>query len=774
MKTIAGPRGAAHAALAHDSAANHVRGRSVFIDDMPEPAGTLHAAIVLSPHARARIKSIDAGAALARDGVHAALTAADIPGANDVAPIFAGEPLLADVEVSYCGQPVAIVAAEDLDGARSAAALVRVEYEPLEPLLAIETALERGQFTSPPQTIERGDPRRAIAAARHRIAGTFRCGGQDHFYLEGQIALAVPQEDGHMLIYSSTQHPTEAQHVIANVLGLPANAVTAETRRLGGGFGGKESQATAIAALAALAASATQRPVKLRLVRDQDMVATGKRHDFLFHYEAGFDDRGRIEGIELVLASRAGNVADLSSAVLNRAVHHADNCYFLPNVSVRGYPCRTNTVSNTAFRGFGGPQGMLAIEGVIDHIARDRGLDPDAVREANFYAPGERNVTHYGQVLEDNIIAEMVGRLSRSADYADRKRAVAEFNRGSRILKKGIALMPAKFGISFNVVHLNQAGALVHVYTDGTVHLSHGGVEMGQGLFVKVAQVVASVFQIDIDRIKNAATSTAQVPNTSATSASSGSDLNGMAARDAALKIRARMAAVAAEHFNVDQDQVQFRRNVVRAGQSEVEFAELAEMAWCRRVSLSATGYYATPKIGWDERREAPRPFFYFCYGVGISEVAIDTLTGETRVLRTDILQDCGASLNPAIDMGQIEGGFVQGMGWLTMEELCWDEQGALLTYGPSTYKIPGSRDVPPVFNVQILEDAPNREPTIFRSKAVGEPPLMLSISVWLAIREAVAAAAGPEAALRLEAPATPEAVLAAICEFDGRRAGPG
>ncbi len=774
MKTIAGPRGAAHAALAHDSAANHVRGRSVFIDDMPEPAGTLHAAIVLSPHARARINSIDAGAALTQDGVHAALTAADIPGANDVAPIFAGEPLLADVEVSYCGQPVAIVAAEDLDGARSAAALVAVEYEPLEPLLAIETALERGQFTSPPQTIERGDPRRAIASARHRIAGTFRCGGQDHFYLEGQIALAVPQEDGHMLIYSSTQHPTEAQHVIANVLGLPANAVTAETRRLGGGFGGKESQATAIAALAALAASATERPVKLRLVRDQDMVATGKRHDFVFHYEAGFDDRGRIEGIELVLASRAGNVADLSSAVLNRAVHHADNCYFLPNVSVRGYPCRTNTVSNTAFRGFGGPQGMLAIEGVIDHIARDRGLDPDAVREANFYAPGERNVTHYGQVLEDNIIAEMVGRLSRSADYADRKRAVAEFNRGSRILKKGIALMPAKFGISFNVVHLNQAGALVHVYTDGTVHLSHGGVEMGQGLFVKVAQVVASVFQIDIDRIKNAATSTAQVPNTSATSASSGSDLNGMAARDAALKIRARMAAVAAEHFDVDQNRVQFRRNVVRAGQSEVEFAELAEMAWRRRVSLSATGYYATPKIGWDERREAPRPFFYFCYGVGISEVAIDTLTGETRVLRTDILQDCGASLNPAIDMGQIEGGFVQGMGWLTMEELCWDEQGALLTHGPSTYKIPGSRDVPPVFNVRILEDAPNREPTIFRSKAVGEPPLMLSISVWLAIREAVAAAAGPEAALRLEAPATAEAVLAAICEFDGRRAGPG
>ena len=763
MKTLAGPRGAAPAALAHDSAANHVRGRSLFIDDMPEPAGTLHAAIVLSPHARALINSVDTGAALSLAGVRAVLTAADIPGANDVAPIFAGEPLLADGEASYCGQAVALVAAESRDGARTAAGLVAVDYAPLEPLLDIEAALEAGQFTSQPQTIERGDSRQAIDAARNRVAGTFRCGGQDHFYLEGQIALAVPQEDDHMLVYSSTQHPTEAQHAIANVLGLPANSVTTETRRLGGGFGGKESQATGIAALAALAAWATGRPVKLRLSRDQDMIATGKRHDFLFEYETGFDDRGRIEGLDLVLASRAGNVADLSSAVLNRAVHHADNCYFLPNVSVRGYPCRTNTVSNTAFRGFGGPQGMLAIEGVIDHIARDLGLDPDAVRKVNFYSPGGRNVTHYGQVLEDNIIAEMVERLSRTADYPARKRAVAEFNRGSRILKKGIALMPAKFGISFNVVHLNQAGALVHVYTDGSVHLSHGGVEMGQGLFVKVAQVVASVFQIDIDRIKSAATSTAQVPNTSATSASSGSDLNGMAARDAALKIRDRMAAVAAENFCVDPAEVRFQRNVVRAGDTEIGFAELAQMAWRERVSLSATGFYATPKIGWDERLEAPRPFFYFCYGVGISEVAIDTLTGETRVLRTDILQDCGASLNPAIDMGQIEGGFVQGMGWLTMEELCWDADGELLTHGPSTYKIPGSRDVPPAFNVQILEDSPNREPTIFRSKAVGEPPLMLSISVWLAIREAVAAAAGPDAALRLGAPATAEAVLGAV-----------
>ncbi len=775
MKTIQKTAAAIHAPIAHESAAGHVTGSAVYIDDIPVPEGTLHAALVLSPHAHARIVAIDDGRAAARDGVRAVLGAEDIPGRNDAAPIFADEPILAPGVATYAGQPVAMVVADTRNLAISAAAAVEVAYQPRPPVLEISAALAQGSFVSTPLAIERGHPARAIAAARHRLSGSFSCGGQDHFYLEGQVALAVPLEDDQMLVYSSTQHPREVQHIVARVLGRADNAITTETRRLGGGFGGKESQASIIAALAALAADACARPVKLRLARDDDMLATGKRHDFLYQYEVGFDDCGRIEGIDLVLASRAGNVADLSSPVLNRALHHVDNCYFLPNIGVRGYPCRTNTVSNTAFRGFGGPQGMLAIETVIDEIARHLVRDPDAVRRVNYYGSGERAVTHYGQVLTDNIIEAVVDRLGALADYEARKSAVAEFNRRNQIVKKGIALMPSKFGISFNLPELNQAGALVHVYTDGSVHLSHGGVEMGQGLFIKVAQVVAQTLGVGIERVRNSATRTDKVPNTSATSASSGSDLNGMAARDAALKIRARMAQVAAAEFGVEADAVEFERDRIRAGDGEMSFEDLAALSWRRRISLSATGFYATPKIGWDEEHQAPRPFFYFSYGAGISEVAVDTLTGETRVLRADILQDCGSSLNPAVDIGQIEGGYVQGQGWMTMEELWWNEEGALATHGPSTYKIPGSRDVPPEFNVHILPASPNREPTIYRSKAIGEPPLMLSISVLLAIRDAIASLANYRQAPQLSAPATPQAVLAAVegirrCAPDGRR----
>ena len=762
-------KGGVHAATGHDSALQHVSGGSVFVDDMPEPAGLLHAALVTSPAAHAQIAAIEAADARNLAGVRAVLTAADIPGSNDVAPIFANEPLLAETVATYLGQPLAIVVAETMDIARAGAGLVDIDYRPLRPVLDIEQALALEQFTSPPQAIRRGDPAGAMANARHRISGSLRCGGQDHFYLEGQVSLATPQDDGGMLIYSATQHPTEVQHVVANVLGLPANAVTAETRRLGGGFGGKESQATIIAAASALAAAVTSGPVKLRLNREADMVITGKRHDFLIRYEVGFDDDGRIEGIDLMLASRAGNVADLSSAVLHRALYHADNCYFLPHAHIHGYPCRTNTVSNTAFRGFGGPQGMLAIEAVIEHIACERGLDPDAVRHVNYYGAGGRDIAPYGQVIEDNIIVEIVDRLTSEIDLPARKAAVRSFNLQSKIIKRGIALMPVKFGISFNLPTLNQAGALVHVYTDGSVHLSHGGVEMGQGLFVKIAQVVASTFQIDLDRIANSPTNTGKVPNTSATSASAGSDLNGMAAKAAALKIKARMTGVAARHFGVDEGEVTFRNNHVHAGDAVLAFSELARLTWQARVSLSATGFYATPKIGRNEEAKTDRPFFYYCYGACVSEVAIDTLTGENRVLRTDILQDCGNSLNPAIDLGQIEGAFVQGMGWLTMEELWWDADGALGTRGPSTYKIPGSRDVPPIFNVHILEDAPNREPTIFRSKAIGEPPLMLAISVWLAIRDAVTSLSGYRLFPDLDPPATAEAVLKAVDDIRAR-----
>ena len=767
----AGRTGGVHAPLHHDSAVKHVTGKAVFVDDMPEPPGLLEAWILTSPMAHGRIRRIDTTKAAAMPGVAAVVTAADIPGSNDIAPIFAGEPVLADGVVEYVGHPVAAVAAATRDVARQAAALIDVAYDELPAVLSVEQALADGHFTSPPQILQRGDPATALDAAPHRLAGEIRCGGQDHFYLEGQIALAEPGEDRDMVVYASTQHPTEVQHGVARVLGLPFNAVVVEVRRIGGAFGGKESQATIIAALAALLAQRSGRPVKLRLARDDDMVVTGKRHDCVIRYDVGFDDDGRILGLDLSFAARAGHVADLSSAVMNRMLCHADNCYYFRHVIFRGYLCKTNTVSNTAFRGFGGPQGMLAIETVIERVARHLGRGLDAVRAANYYGVDHRNTTPYGQQIEDNVIEALVERLTGEADVAARRRAVDAFNRQNDVLKKGLALCPVKFGISFNRPSLNQAGALVHVYTDGSVHLNHGGIEMGQGLFVKVAQVVSEVFQIDLDGVKITAASTAKVPNTSATAASSGSDLNGMAAKTAAEAIKDRMTGVAAGQFGVPHSEIRFADNRVFAGNESIAFGDLAQICWERRVSLSATGFYRTPKIHWDAAAMQGRPFYYFSYGVCVSEVAIDTLTGEMRLLRSDILQDCGRSLNPAVDLGQIEGAFVQGLGWLTTEELCWDAAGRLLTHGPSTYKIPGSRDVPPVFNIHILDDAANREPTIFRSKAIGEPPLMLALSVWLAVRDAVAALADHRLAPSLDAPATPERILAAVDEIRARAA---
>ena len=761
--TASALKGGVHRAWRHDSAEKHVTGRAVYIDDMPAVPGTQEIWLATSPHPHARIRSIDCAAARAVPGVSAVVTAADIPGVNDVAPIFSGEPILAERVAEYVGHPVAAVAASDRDTARRAAALVEVEYEVLEPILSIEDALERESYVARPQVMKRGDAAAAIAAAPHRVAGEAGCGGQDHFYLEGQVALAVPREDSDMLVYSSTQHPTEVQHGVAHTLGVPANAVTVEVRRMGGAFGGKESQATIVAAIAAVLARVSGRPAKLRLARDDDMIVTGKRHDFLFRYEVGFDDNGRIAGLDILFAARAGNVADLSTSVMGRALCHADNCYDIPNAHFRGYCCKTNTVSNTAFRGFGGPQGMVVIELAIEHIARTLGLDVEAVRRANYYGDAPKNVTPYGQVVDDNIVEEVVDGISEKADYEARRREVAAFNESSPVIKKGIAMVPIKFGISFNVKSLNQAGALVHVYTDGSVHLNHGGTEMGQGLYVKIAQVVSEAFQIDLDRIRVSPASTDKVPNTSATAASSGSDLNGMAALDAANRIKERMTGVAAEHFGVAPGEIRFADNRIYAGNQSLAFQELAKLSWAERVSLSATGFYRTPDIHWDPETMQGRPFFYYAYGACIAEVAIDTLTGENRVLRADILEDCGTSLNPAIDLGQIEGGFVQGMGWVTMEELWWDGEGRLRTHGPSTYKIPGSRDVPPVFNVHILEDSPNPHPTIFRSKAVGEPPLMLALSVWLAIRDAVSGLARHRRFVRLDPPATPERVLAAV-----------
>ena len=763
--------GAVHTKVRHDSARGHVTGSARYIDDMPMLPGTLEVVLVTSPHAHARIVSIDVSAARAADGVHGIVTAADIPGHNDIGPIFDGEPVLAHEVVDYVGAPVVAIGAETFDQGMAAAALIKIEYEELPAILEIEDALEAESYTYPPQIMSRGDPEGAIADAAHRVSGELRCGGQDHFYLESNIALAVPRDDGDLDVYSSTQHPSEVQHGVAHTLGVPTNAVMVEIRRMGGGFGGKESQPTIIAAIAALLAHQTGRPAKLRLRRDDDMIVTGKRHDFLYRYEAGFDAEGRVEGIDILMGMRSGNVADLSPGVLARALCHADNCYYLPNAIFRGYPCKTNTVSNTAFRGFGGPQGMIIIEAVLEHIARTLGRSLEDIRAVNYYGTMDRNVTPYEQVVKDNIIVELSARLRAEIDFDGMSRAVEEFNASHETLKKGLALMPVKFGISFNTPKLNQAGALVHVYTDGSVHLNHGGTEMGQGLFTKVAQVVASTFQIDLDNIKISATRTDKVPNTSATAASSGSDLNGMAALNAAGIIKGRMGDVAAGHFGVDRDKIEFRANRVYAGNESVSFSELAQMTYDERQSLSAAGYYSTPGLHWDASKLVGNPFYYFTYGVAVAEVVIDTLTGESRVLRADMLQDVGSSLNPAIDLGQIEGAFVQGQGWLTSEELVWDKTGRLLTHGPSTYKIPGSRDVPPIFNVHILEDAPNRFPTVFRSKAVGEPPLMLAISVWLAIRDAVSRIGDHRHFVNLDAPATPEAILNAVTDLQHRDA---
>jgi xanthine dehydrogenase large subunit len=750
---------------AHDSARLHVSGEAVYTDDIREPAGCLHAYILKSPHAHAKIKHIDT-VACHIPGVHAVMTAADVPGANDVAPVSSGDPVFAADEVLYAGQSVLAVAAESLALARKAAQLAVIDYEPLEAILSVQDAMASGKYVGDPYVMQQGDSAAALKKAAHHLEGALDIGGQDHFYLEGQIAMATPQENGEMHCWSSTQHPSEVQHLIAKVLNIRDHLVTVDVRRMGGGFGGKESQASLIACVAALLAAKTRRPVKLRLDRDDDMILTGKRHDFNVRYKAGFDDDGLIGGIEFIQASNCGMSADLSDAIADRAMFHADNCYYLGNAKVASYRCFTHKVSNTAFRGFGGPQGMLAMEYVIDDIARQLGKDPLDVRKINLYdakgALGGRCTTHYGMTVEDNIIGDILKKIEVTGDYAQRVQAVRAFNAQSPVLKKGIALTPVKFGISFTLTMLNQAGALVHVYKDGTVQLNHGGTEMGQGLHTKVCQVVADEFKIDIADVRITATSTGKVPNTSATAASSGSDLNGMAAQAAARTIKQRLVSFAAAHFNCAEEAVTFENGHVTAGDERLTFKELAALAYVNRISLSSTGFYATPKIDWDRPKAKGRPFLYFAYGAAISEVIVDTLTGEHNILRTDILHDAGRSLNPALDMGQIEGGFVQGAGWLTSEELWWNEKGELKTHAPSTYKIPTGRDIPKDFRVALF-DGENHEETIYRSKAVGEPPLMLGISVFLAIRDAIAAAGGERCLPPLQAPATPENVLKAI-----------
>jgi xanthine dehydrogenase large subunit len=625
----------------------------------------------------------------------------------------------------------------------------------------VETALANNDFVVPPHAMQRGDPAVALAAAPHRLQGELQIGGQDHFYLEGQVSMALPQEDGDMRILTSSQHPTEVQHAVAAALGIAAHAVTVEVRRMGGAFGGKETQAAQWAVLAALAARVTGRAVKLRLDRDDDMLATGKRHEFRTRWDAGFDTQGRLQAVTFDLAARCGFSADLSGAIADRAMFHSDNAYYLPQVRIDSWRCRTNTVSNTAFRGFGGPQGMLGIERVMDAIAAHLGLDPLAVRLANLYSDEGRDQTPYGMQVTDNVLDQILPQLRYESDYLGRRAQIAEFNAGSRVVKRGIALTPVKFGISFTTTHLNQAGALLHIYTDGSVLLNHGGTEMGQGLMVKVAQVVADELGVPLEAVRVTATDTAKVPNTSATAASSGSDMNGMAARAAARKLRKRMARWAAQTYGGEAKEVVFVDGQVHEADECLTFAEVAHGAWMARVSLSATGYYRTPKIHYDRASASGRPFLYFAYGAAVSEVELDTLTGEYRLRRVDILHEVGRSLNPAIDLGQIEGGYIQGLGWLTTEELVWDADGRLRTHAPSTYKIPTIGDLPADFRVRIWAEGRNPEKTIHRSKAVGEPPLMLAISAHSALCQAVMAHTGRFPAL--DAPATPERLLACL-----------
>jgi xanthine dehydrogenase large subunit len=761
------------AELPQDSAHLHVAGEASYIDDIPEPRGCLHAAVGKSAIAHGRIVSLDLETVRTAPGVVAVLTAADVPGVNDVGPVMHDEPILADSLVQYVGQPIFAVAATSVNAARQAAMLAKVNYEALPAVLTIDEALEARSFVLPTEQLARGDAAAAtIAAAPHRLSGRFRCGGQDHFYLEGQISLAVPGENGGMRVHCSTQHPGEVQIQVAHALGVDFNTVSVECRRMGGAFGGKESQAALFACVASILARHTGRAVKFRVDRDDDMMQTGKRHAFRYDYEVGFDDDGRIRGIDLKLASRCGFSADLSGPVNDRAMFHVDNCYYLENIVLTSYRCKTNTVSDTAFRGFGGPQGMFAIEYVLEEIAHHLGRDPLDVRRVNFYGEAPRDETPYRMKVEDNVMPEMAARLEASSRYRKRRAEIVQWNRTSPVLKRGIALTPVKFGISFTATHYNQAGALVNLYTDGTVLLNHGGTEMGQGLYTKVAQVVAHELGIGMDRVRITAADTSKVPNASATAASSGSDLNGMAALGAARTLRERLASLAAKHFGVNATDVRFAANMVRAGGRELPLAELAAIAHRARISLSATGFYATPKIHYDRKTFSGRPFFYFAYGAAVSEVIVDTLTGENRVVAVDVLHDVGSSLNPALDRGQLEGGFLQGVGWLTTEALWWNERGELMTHSPSTYKIPTCRDWPERFSFEWF-GAPNREETIHRSKAIGEPPLMLAFSVFHALRHAVASVADYRWSPKLDAPATNEAILMAIEELKARAGEP-
>ncbi len=746
----------------HESAAAHVTGAARYTDDLAGRfPNLLHAWPVMAPHAHAEIVSLDAAAALDFPGVVAVLTAKDVPGENDTGPIRHDEALIAN-EVQYHGQPTAWVLAENVEAARLAADRVIAAYRPLDAILTIDDAVERGSFHCGPLAIERGDAPGAIAASLHRIHGELRIGGQEHFYLETQAAIAWMDDSGGIALHSSTQHPSETQEIVARVLGVPRHSVTVECLRMGGAFGGKETQGASYAAIAALGAWKTGRPVRVRLPRHLDFVLTGKRHPFLAQFDAGFDSTGRLNGARIRLYSDGGWSADLSEPVLGRAMFHCDNAYYIPALQVAGFVCKTHKTSQTAFRGFGGPQGMLVIEDIMDRVARTLDLPPDVVRERNFYREGQE--THYGQPVKDaGRIARIWLELKQSSDFSARRTAVDEFNRVEECKRRGIAITPVKFGISFTATLYNQAGSLVMVYRDGSVQVSHGGTEMGQGLNTKIRQVAATALGVPLEAIRLMPTRTDKVPNTSATAASSGADLNGAAVLDACGKVRATLAEVAGKLLDCAPSEVTFEAGVVSAtngSERTCEFREVVEAAYRHRLPLFASGFYRTPEIQYDPLTMRGRPFYYFAYGAAVSEVEIDIFTGQHRIVRADLLEDTGDSLSPMIDRGQIEGGFVQGAGWLTLEELLWDNQGRVATNGASTYKLPSWSEMPEDFRVSFLERA--AEPgVVFGSKAVGEPPLMLAISVREAIRDAIASY-GP-GVVEMDSPCTPERIFFAL-----------
>ena len=762
----------AAASLPHDAARQHVSGSARYVDDIPTPQGTLHLAFGLSSCAAGQIKSVDLDAVRACPGVHLVLEAKDLPHANDVSPSAHDEPLLADGRVHYAGQPIFLVVADSHHLARRAARLAKIEITAEPAILTIDQALAaESRFEDGPRIYTKGNAANAMHDAAHRLQGQINLGGQEHFYLEGQAALALAGDHGDMVIHSSTQHPTEIQHKVAEALNIAQHAVRVEVRRMGGGFGGKESQGNALAVACALAASFTGRPCKMRYDRDDDFIITGKRHDCRIEYHVGFDDSGRVQALEFTHYFRCGWALDLSLPVADRAMLHADNAYDLPHVTITSHRLKTNTQSATAFRGFGGPQGMVGIERVMDHIAHRLACDPAEVRRRNYYPemtcePAARpSITPYQMEVTDFILGDMTDSLLQRCDYHARKAEVARWNGQNTLLKRGIAFSPVKFGISFTLTHLNQAGALVQIYTDGSVLINHGGTEMGQGLFQKLTQVAARSLGAQQAVIRASATDTSKVPNTSATAASSGADLNGMAVQAACETLMGRLKDHLAEHYGVNATEISVAEGQVTAPGLSLTWQEMIASAYQARVSLSATGFYKTPDIAWDRIKGVGRPFLYFAYGAAVTEVVIDTLTGENRILRCDILHDCGASLNPALDIGQIEGGFVQGAGWLTMEELVWDAAGHLKTHAPSTYKIPACSDRPEVFNVDLWPGQ-NSQKTVYRSKAVGEPPFMHGISAFLALSNAVSACVPryPD----LQAPATSEEVFNAIARARG------